>query len=323
MIDWTSRRVGEPEPGIGVTVHRLDSGRPGPRLLVVGGVHGNEIGGIVGAGRLTRQPWPLIAGSLEVVPVLHEAAHAAFVRTGPADDRDLARTFPGDPDGSPTERLAHLVLTQLITGADGLIDLHTSSPDADLPFFAGAYGDDSPVAQRSTAMARAFGLEVLWTHPTVGAGRTLSVAAERGIPAMYVESRTGGVLAEPVIAAYSEGVLRVCEAWGLLPAGTAPPGVPLRLWLHGSGDTDTFTPAERDGYFLAEVDLLDPVRAGDRIGRVIDFADRVVAPVLAAADGRVVFLRRAAKITAGTPLVSVCPEHPPEIPAPVDQGGNR
>lgn len=310
MTGWQTTRLGETDPGTGVTRHRLDSGRPGPRLLILGGVHGNEIGGIVGAGQLTLTDWPLHAGRLDVVPITHEAAHLAFVRTGPEDGRDLARTFPGDADGSPTQRLAALVTRELIDDCDGLIDLHTSAVDADLPFFAGSLDDGTALGDASRAMAEAFGLETVWGHPEVGPGRTLTMAAERSIPAMYVESRTGGVLDATVMAAYTGGVLRVAEAWGMLPPGTAPTGVALRRRLHGNGNTDSFTPAPVDGYFVAQVEMLASVRAGQVIGRVIDHHGATLAEIPAAADGAVVFLRRLAPVTAGTPLVSVSAEIP-------------
>ncbi|WP_166350636.1 succinylglutamate desuccinylase/aspartoacylase family protein [Phytoactinopolyspora limicola] len=307
MTKWTSHRLVAPrDAGLGVTRHRLDSGRPGPRLIVLGGVHGNEIGGIVGAGRLTLQPWPLQAGLVDVISIVHEAAYAAFSRTGPADGLDLARTFPGDPAGTPTERLAALLTDEVIADADGLIDLHTSSQDADLPLFAGALGDGSAVGHASTAMATAFGFDVVWTHPTLGAGRTLTIAAERGIPAMYVESPVGGVLSEKVVSSYTTGVLRVAESWGMLPHGCAQPGPPIRLRLHGPGDTDSFVAADRDGHFVADVELLASVRTGDRLGRVLDFMGRTISEITAARDGHVVFIRRLAPVTTGTPLVAVC-----------------
>ena len=313
-MTWTTHRVTTTDSRIGVTVHRWDSGVEGPRLVVLGGVHGDEVGGIVAAAQLTQQPLPLVCGVLEVIPVVHEAAHQGFVRTGPDDGRDLARTFPGDARGSATERLADLVRREIIGAADGLIDLHTSARDADLPLFAGALGV-GPSADACTSMALAFGLEVVWTHPAVGEGRTLTMAEERGIPAMYVESPRGGVLRGRVTEQYVAGVLRVAQAWGMLAPGTDAAAGPPGLWLVGSGDTDSFSPAACDGFFLAEVELLARVHTGQRVGCILaadgpDPRCSELAEVTASADGHVVFLRTLAPVTAGTPLVSVCPSRP-------------
>ncbi|MFW6598225.1 succinylglutamate desuccinylase/aspartoacylase family protein [Propionibacteriaceae bacterium Y2011] len=313
---WRPTRLGGAEPGTGVTRYRLDSGRPGPRLLVLGGVHGNEIGGIVGAGRVTLTHWPLVAGRLDVVPITHEAANLAFIRTGPADGRDLARTFPGDPHGEPTEQLAALVREELINDCDALIDLHTSAVDADLPDFAGSLHDHTPYGDACRALALDFGMATVWGHPDLAPGRTVSAAADRKVPAMYVESRRGGVLDATMLDRYTDGVVRVAEGLGIMAPGTAPAGEPLRRLLHGNGDTDSFTAAPVDGYFLAHVEMLAAVRQGETVGSVVDRRGATLTEVIAPQDGTVVFLRRLAPVTAGTPLVSVCTEIP--LPAPLE-----
>lgn len=305
MTAWSTQRIGADRPGIGVTVHRLAGSEPGPRLLVLAGVHGNEIGAIIGAGALTQQPLVLSCGTLEVVPITHEAANAEFVRCGPADGLDLARTFPGDLHGSPTQRLAALVLDELITRADALIDLHTSSPDADLPFFAGSLNDGTSSARRGIEMATAFGTGTVWSHPTLGPGRTLTMAAERGIPAIYVESPTGGVLDDQLLRAYTDGVLRVCAVLGMLGAEAVPAGRATTVWLQGSGNTDEFASARCAGYFVAEVAMLQEVSTGQVLGRVVDAYGRRLSEVSALSEGVVSYLRRQAKVAEGTSLVSV------------------
>lgn len=311
MTGWSARRIGEPgKGGVGVTVYCADSGRPGPRLLVLAGVHGDEIASIVGAGRLTTEDIPLEAGAVEIVPVVHEAANLRFQRTGPDDGLDLARTFPGDAHGSPTQRLAALVLDRLFGHADAVIDLHTSAQDADLPLFAGALFDGTAVGRASARMAAAFAAGIVWTHPAVAPGRTLTMANRLGIPAMYVESPNGGVLASDVIDLYSAGVLRVCAALGMLSADAPPLGAELRLWMHGAGDTDSFASASFSGYFVAEAALLQPVAAGDAVGRVIDARGALLERIRAPVDGVVSFLRRRAPVSSGTPLVSFADARP-------------
>lgn len=307
---WTQERLGAERPDIGVTRYRLTGTAPGPRLVVLGGVHGNEIGGIVAAGRLTTVDIPLASGTLDVIPVTHEAANEAFLREGPADGGNLARTFPGDPAGSPTQRVAALVTERVIDGADALIDLHTSSPEAEMPLFAGSLHDGSPAGDAGVRMAVAFGAGMLWTHPALGPGRTLTVAAARGIPSMYVESPRGGVLSEAAVSVYVTGVLRVTALLGMLSPDTVAPAAPPAVWFHGNGDTDTFALASQDGYFVAESELLQPARAGETLGRVLDVRGQELERIVAAADGVITYLRRMARVCPGDALAQVTPERP-------------
>src|SRR5216110_2019341 len=98
--------------------------RPGPRLLITAGVHGDEYEPMAAVRELIRQLQSReLRGSVTLVPVVNEPAFARTARTA-EDGLDLARTCPGRADGSITERIAH-VLSELIRSADYYIDLHT------------------------------------------------------------------------------------------------------------------------------------------------------------------------------------------------------
>ena len=126
MSGWTRRRC-RVDDATGFDRWRLEATVPGPRVVVLGGVHGDETEGVLAASRLTREVDALARGILDVVPVCHEVAFAADSRTSPLDGGNLARVFPGDAAGSPTERLAHHLTRDVLQGADLLVDLHTVS----------------------------------------------------------------------------------------------------------------------------------------------------------------------------------------------------
>ena len=96
----------------------------GPHLLITGGVHGDEFEPMQAIRRLAGSvAAETLSGRLTLVPVVNEAAFLRGERTAD-DELDLARTCPGDPTGSITERTAHAV-SELIRTADYYIDLHT------------------------------------------------------------------------------------------------------------------------------------------------------------------------------------------------------
>src|SRR5688500_13219448 len=103
----------------------VSGGQPGPRLLITGGVHGDEYEPMAAVRRLIGELDPsALRGTVTLVPVVNEPAFARCARM--ADDGlDLARTCPGRDDGSITERIA-AALARLIRGADYYIDMHTA-----------------------------------------------------------------------------------------------------------------------------------------------------------------------------------------------------
>ena len=104
-----------------------ESGKPGPTVLVVGGVHGNEPAGASAAGQI--QHWPVKCGRLIVVPRANGPGLKAGTRFLPGvslKTRDLNRDFQKtDSDKGPIGDPAQ-ALWKFVSGhkPDWLIDLH-------------------------------------------------------------------------------------------------------------------------------------------------------------------------------------------------------
>ena len=105
-----------------VTTH---SGVEGARVMVLGGVHGNEPGGWLAAEEIAR--WEVVAGSLLVVPRANALATHAFERTLPGLG-DLNRLYPGRADSLlPMSKMAAaIVAVAREFEVDLLLDLHES-----------------------------------------------------------------------------------------------------------------------------------------------------------------------------------------------------
>jgi hypothetical protein len=102
------------------------SGIEGPRVVVLGGVHGNEPGGWIAAQEIAG--WTVRTGSLVVVPQANIVADRALERTLP-ELGDLNRLYPGStaPDALPMARMAAaIVALAREVDADLLIDMHES-----------------------------------------------------------------------------------------------------------------------------------------------------------------------------------------------------
>lgn len=279
----------------------------GPTLSVVGGVHGDEFEGVAACLALADQfadaPF---RGRLRLVPVAHEVAHVASTRSSPIDGRNLARTFPGDPAGEPTERLAAALREHVIAGSDVFIDLHSAGTAYAMPLLVGWGDDGCPACARSAAAAEAFAAPVLWRRAgPLPPGRTLSAAHDAGIASIYAEASGGGTVTRPEAAMYAAGVRRVMASLGMLdlaPGDVAPDRAPLRLV--GEGDLDVpATVAPFDGLCEMLVGPLDRVTAGQVVAIVTDPLTGDRAEVRSVGDGVVVNARRGARVARDDNLV--------------------
>jgi predicted deacylase len=99
-------------------------GDGGPHTLITAGMHGDEgPWGALAIRRLLTLPSASLRGTLQIVMAANPTAAEIDARCSPVDQLDLNRSFPGDAEGSHSERLAAHI-AELADRADLVIDLH-------------------------------------------------------------------------------------------------------------------------------------------------------------------------------------------------------
>ena len=127
-----------------IELHSFHALRPGPRVLVLGGVHGNETAGPVAIRQILAEfadgRRQLQRGTLSFVPVANPVAWAAGRREG---DRNLNRDFrPSLSPENAEDRIASR-LGPILASHDVLVDLHTfSAPGVPFVFFGPVNNQD-------------------------------------------------------------------------------------------------------------------------------------------------------------------------------------
>jgi len=298
-----------------IAVRTIVGTAAGPRLLVLAGVHGDEYEPMEAVRRLA---WRLASlpfrGCVTLVPVANPTAFAGATRTG-SDGLDMARSFPGDPNGSPTLRAAHAV-TGLIRQADCVIDLHTGGRVMKvLPLTGYMLHPDPRILDTQRRIARSFGLPVIWgTSPTLE-GRSLSAARDLGVPGIYAEHGGGGC--DPrAVDDYLRGCLGVMRELGMLAAGgaadtgadgapAADPPLVVEDPRPGSGHMQSSHPAPAAGFFRPLVALGAEVLVGDLVGTVCDPLGENEHEVFAEATGLVLVVRAEPSVRVGDALVVI------------------
>lgn len=296
--------------GDGVRLEVVTFGQAdGPVLAVLGGVHGDELEGILAArifaGQLARGAIPGLRGQVRVLAVSNPVAHAARSRTTPGDGGNLARVFPGRDDGSLTERLAHAITTEIIGGSDLLVDLHSAGARYQMPVFAGFVAAGS-TGERSSAAAAAFSAPVTWEHATSGPGRSLSAAEHLGVPSMYVEGSGGGGLIGHDLDIYVAGLQRLLHWLGMVD-GPAPAGRTSMVLKGGDGNVDASLACTVDGYCVTRAQVGAVVAEGCVLAEILDGGGDRLQQIRANRAGTLMMLRRQADVTAGDGIAMLGP----------------
>jgi predicted deacylase len=276
-------------------------------LLITGGVHGDEFEGPSALWRLAPHPeLEAICGRLTLVPVVNEAAFQRAARCA-EDGLDLARVCPGKADGTITERAAH-ALCELIRTADYYIDLHSGGAVMTVwPLVGYMLHPRAEILERQRAMARAFNLPVMWGTDAALEGRSLSVARDANVPAIYAEFEGGGGCSAQGVTAYVDGCLNVMAELAMIDR-RSPPSCAQHVVEDsraGSGHMQSCYPALAAGYFEPGVELGQRISAGERLGAIYDFQGRRLHEVISQQTGIVLVLRTLPVVQAGDSLAVI------------------
>ncbi|WP_422358500.1 succinylglutamate desuccinylase/aspartoacylase family protein [Reichenbachiella sp.] len=100
--------------------------KPGPTLLITGGMHGDEINGIEIVRRIISNKFhkPLI-GTVICIPILNVYGFINFSRQTADGGKDINRSFPGTRHGSLASQLAYRLTQDILPLIDYGIDYHT------------------------------------------------------------------------------------------------------------------------------------------------------------------------------------------------------
>jgi predicted deacylase len=274
----------------------------GPTIAILGGVHGDEFEGVLAARQIRNiLQQTLIRGTVKFAAPAHPVAWNASTRTSPTDELNLARVFPGNALGKPTEQVAAFLTENLINGADLLIDLHSAGKNFDMALLCGYLDSDPVISIKSAAYAKIFDAPFTWKHSgPPSPGRSISTAEAFGIPSIYVEGRGGGQVRTADLETYVSGVLRILHSMEMLEK--SPKSLNSSVSVSGDGNTDEGIISTSAGYFCTTMEVGSHVAQGDLLGEVIDNDANTCEEIFSPISGIVMLMRRTTRVSSGDTL---------------------
>ena len=266
----------------------------GPTVLLTSGNHGDEYEGQLALIKLSSELDPeSVQGRIIFIPAVNYPAVIGGLRTSPVDELNLNRSFPGDPDGRPTQAIAHYVESELLPLADYALDLHSGGSSLTyVPSTLCVAADDDRLAAAQLDMLRAFAAPLAYIA-TGDEDRTMLAAARRaGVAAIGTELGGSGSATVESVRIAERGVRRVLRHVGVLPdveVGDDPP--PTRIMEVRGSDDYVYSPEY--GIWEPLVDLGVDVQAGQVAAAVYSPQTPWREPVLArfAQSGKVICRR--------------------------------
>ncbi|MFC2089738.1 succinylglutamate desuccinylase/aspartoacylase family protein [Bacteroidota bacterium] len=295
------------DEGTFIPITIINGQNPGPVLTLSAGIHGTEYVPIVALQALASKIDPKnLSGTVIIVHVANIPAFLSrSVYTGPIDQKNLNRVFPGKEDGTISERIAFTLTNEILSRSDYYIDLHGGEFNEELLnylyFFYGC--PDNDLCEKSRMMAHAMGnnyfipFKYNTVHDTLSSMYAFYEAYRQGAAVIVVEFGDQGKVDSEVLQSAKKGVINVMRTIGMLEGETFVNEHPVYLIER------KFIQSEYDGTFYTLVDKGQSISKGTLLGYMSDYWGNILEEYRSPYSGIVVSTRPSPAIKKGDPLL--------------------
>ena len=219
--------VGQMRDGsvVSIPLMVMHGAHEGPKLWVDAAVHGDEIPGIEVIRRILREEvnakelYGIIVAAPVLNPFAFQAGRWATPLYGGTGNADAHAVFPGNPNGTLNDRLAHRVFTEGILKCDYVINFHSNFYPA-VEFIPVTVCEDREILDASIALAEAYGLPL--SEIKGAEGWPILAAQREGRPAIVVELLAQGYFDERSVRIGVLGMLNVLRHLKMLEGEVQP-----------------------------------------------------------------------------------------------------
>ncbi len=298
-VDTGRLAVGEARDGtaVGLPCAVINGAADGRTLYVQAASDGDELNGVGVINRVVPRLDPAdLSGTILVVGIVNYHAFQTAEHRNPIDDTKMNRAYPGDENGTSSERIAAATF-DAATRADLALDLHQGSTSRMIDEVRVRCGRRHRLHDDCLALAKAFGCGYVLDQKGPD-GQLARAAPDEGIPT--IDPELGGSVGwdEESIRVGVRGVMNVLTHYGFLD-GT----VTTEPQIRASGFDQYGSPGGGLVTFLRE--LGEEVSRGDDLFEVTDAFGNVEHTVTADSPGVFWRARRLPQVAAGEYVCSV------------------
>ncbi len=273
------------------------------RISIVSGTHGDELEGqyvCYEIARRLREDMGHLEGIVDLYPALNPMGIHLASHSIPRLELDMNRTFPGDPAGDMTEKVAAAVVED-IAGSDFCVDVHASDIFVqEIP----QVRISQDFAEKLLPYAKLMNVDMIWVNATATVHESTLAHSMNllGVPTLVVEMGLGSSIHMGYGSQVVDGIFRLMKELGIWSGKTVETQMPA---ISSDGRVE-FVRSDVDGIFLPRMEHNHLVRKGGLIGEVVDpFEGTVKRRILAGENGLLFTLRTYPVVYAGSLLARI------------------
>lgn len=298
-VDTGRLDVGETRDGsaIGLPVAVINGARDGKTLYMQAASDGDELNGVGVIREVIPQLDPAeLSGTILVVGIVNYHAFQVAEHRNPIDDTKMNRAYPGDKNGTSSERIAAATF-DAARRADLILDLHQGSTSQMINEVRVRCGRRHRMHRECLQLAKVFGCGHILDQKGPD-GQLARAGPSEGIPT--IDPELGGCIGwdEESIRLGVQGVFNVLNYYGFLDGDVDP-----KPQTRAKGFDQYGSPA--GGLVDFQKDLGDSVAPGDTLFEVTDVFGKLKARVTADNKGIFWRSRRLPQVASGEYVCSV------------------
>ena len=251
---------------------------------MTGGNYGTQYGGIDAIIRVFNELDPKkLKGTIITVPVMHMPAFQMGMDRSPIDGLSLNSVFQGDPNGSITRRIAHVVFSEVIKKSQYHLDIRGGDLwEAEVEFASVHDTKNAKFDEENVSIAKILGLKYWYLNP-YPRGTIKTEASLAGIHSVVMMAYKGlGTYDEDDIEKCSRGIHNLLKYLKMIEGKPEIPTKPIRM---APSQTTYGINVKEGGLLYLDVKFGDLVINGQKVGEIRNLKGETLEVLTSPHDG--------------------------------------
>ena len=280
-------------------------------FTILAGVHGAEYAPIIATQKLIKKfEVKRLSGTIIILPITNIGAfYSSTPYVNPIDNLNINRIFPGNKNGSVSEKIADFIATKIIPVSDVFLDAHSGDANEDLLPFVCYYDNQNYPFQTKMAkeLSEYSGFENVISYPytiknTEPALYAFKQASQVGKIALSFESGKLGYLQPKAVDRILRGYYRIFD----------------KLEMYEYNDLEDKTKFKRlnSPYYIKskfQGILYSGYKAGEKVlknnelGFITDEFGKIIERYFASKSGTILYMKGTPPVNIGDTVFSISP----------------
>ena len=283
----------------------------GKVFTILAGVHGAEYAPIIATQKLIKKfEVKRLSGTIIILPITNIGAfYSSTPYVNPIDNLNINRIFPGNKNGSVSEKIAHFIATKIIPVSDVFLDAHSGDANEDLLPFVCYYDNQNYPFQTKMAkeLSEYSGFENVISYPytiknSEPALYAFKQATQVGKIALSFESGKLGYLQPKAVDRILRGYYRIFDK--------------LEMYEYNDFEDKTKFKRLNSPYYIKskfQGILYSGYKAGEKVlknnelGFITDEFGKIIERYFASKSGTILYMKGTPPVNIGDTVFSISP----------------